>query len=87
MTIKLKPTGNRVLIEPITPPAMARGLHVPQDAIDKPTEGVVIVFGPKAEEIKVGDRVVYDRYHGEDIKIGEKMFKLFPSTELLAVIE
>ncbi len=86
--IRLKPTKNRVLIEPIQDKEDRVGtIVVPEANRDKPTEGMVLRIGPLVENVKIGDRVIYNRFEGEDIQIGNKIHKLFRDNELLGVIE
>lgn len=84
--IRMKPTGDLCLIEPIkTKPNTT--IHIPDTHHDKPSEGIVLRVGPQVEEPKVNDHVLFDRFHGEDIKVGNQMLKLFHASEILAVIE
>lgn len=95
MKIK-RPTGNRILVEPIAASDHARGLFIPENSRDVSSEGIVVSVGPgKANDkgiipepiVKVGDRVYFERYGGIDVKVDEKPFKLLNPNELLAIIE
>lgn len=88
--MKFTPTGNRILIEPIIGDNKSlNGITIPERSRDvSPSEGVVAALGTKGPfEVKVGDRVVINRYTGTEVKIAGKMFKMMDASELLAVIE
>lgn len=96
MPLKFKPTGNRVLVEPIANSNTARGgILLPEMSREAPCEGTVVALGPgKLKnglpfefEAKVGDRVVFNRFEGDDIVIEGKAYKLFDAKELLATVE
>jgi chaperonin GroES len=84
------PTGNRILVELVTGENKSiNGIHIPDAHRDTSTsEGVVAGLGTKGPfDVKVGDRVVINRYIGIDVKIAGKMFKMLEMSEILAVIE
>ena len=94
----LKPLGDRLVVEPIeqedTTPG---GILVPETAKEKPQEGKVIAAGPgKLDdsgkrikmEVKVGDRVLYARYSGTEIKAEEnKKVLILRESDVLALVE
>lgn len=88
--MKFTPTGNRVLIEPVVGDNKSiNGIHIPDAHRDNsPSEGVVVALGTKGPfEVKVGDRVVINRYTGIEVKLSGKTFKMMDNSELLAVVE
>jgi chaperonin GroES len=88
--MKFKPTGNRILIEPIQGQnETVRGMHIPSAYRDTtPSEGVVVALGTTGPfEVKVGDRVVINRFNGTEVKVGGKIFKIMDVSELLAIVE
>ena len=86
--IRFQPTKDRVLVEPIVPTEdRVGGIAIPQACRDKPSEGVVIKTGPQVTELAIADRVIFNRFEGEDISIGGKLFKLFKQPEILAIID
>ena len=95
--LKFTPTGDRVLIEPIALNDSAKGgIMIPEAHKDKPSEGIVVALGTGATRkdgtrtefpVKIGDRVLFNRYEGTEVKISDGSFKMFKSDELLAVIE
>lgn len=74
---KIKPLGNRVLIQRSKPQATKGGILLPETAKEKPKEGTVVAVGPgKLDEsgnreqlnVKVGDRVLFSSYSGTEVK-------------------
>jgi chaperonin GroES len=95
--LKFTPTGDRVLVEPIAiNDSTTRGILIPDAHKDKPSEGIVVSLGTGGTKkdgtrtefpVKIGDRVIFNRFEGTEVKIGDGIFKMFKSDELLAVIE
>lgn len=74
---KIKPLGNRVLIQRSKAQASKGGILLPDSAQEKPKEGVVVAVGPgkcddqgKCElmNVKVGDRILFSSYAGTEVK-------------------
>ena len=95
---KLKPLGDRLVVEPIEQEdTTSGGILLPETAKEKPQEGRVIAAGPgKLDdsgkrvkmEVKVGDRVLYARYAGTEIKIEEnKKVLVLKESDILALVE
>lgn len=57
----MKPTGNKILVEPIKEPETSSGIFIPESARQnqRHMRGIVLAVGPKVEDIKVDDRVLY----------------------------
>jgi len=97
MSIKLKPLGDRVLVEPVEEKEIKKGgIIIPDTAKEKPTEGIVRALGTgKTDddgkklpfEVKVGDRVLVSKYGGTEVKLDGKEFKILNSDDILGVIE
>jgi chaperonin GroES len=95
--LKLKPLGGRVIVEPIEQEEMtAGGIILPETAKEKPQEGKVLAAGPgerneKGErvpmELKVGDKVLFAKYSGSDIKMDGKKLLIMRESDILAVVE
>jgi chaperonin GroES len=97
MSLKIKPLGDHVLVEPAEEKEVKKdGIIIPDTAKEKPTEGVVRAVGSgKREEdgtvisleVKEGDRVLMTKYGGTEVKLDGKEYKLLRSDDLLAVVE
>jgi chaperonin GroES len=76
---KLVPLGDRIVIKPVVQEeVLASGIVIPDTAKEKPQQGEVIAAGPGRldengkripMEVKVGDRVLYAKYTGQEVKI------------------
>jgi len=93
---KIRPLGDRVLVEPIEVKEQSKGgIIIPDAAKDKPMEGKVIAIGKKRDEdgkeipfdVKVNDKVLLPKYGGTEVKINDKTYQLVREEDLLGVIE
>ncbi|GMB10163.1 chaperonin GroES [Thermolongibacillus altinsuensis] len=92
----LKPLGDRVVIELIqTEEKTASGIVLPDTAKEKPQEGKVIAVGPGrvldsgervTPEVKVGDRIIFSKYAGTEVKYEGKEYLILRESDILAVI-
>ena len=98
MAAKLKPLGDRLVVEPIEQEeTTASGILLPETAKEKPQEGKVIAVGPgrlddagkRVEmEVSVGDRVLYAKYAGTEIKLeGDDKVLILKESDILALVE
>ena len=95
--LKLKPLGGRVIVEPTEQDEKtAGGIILPETAKEKPQEGKVIAAGPGdrnedgdriAMEVQVGDKVLYAKYSGTEIKLDGKKVLILRESDILAIIE
>ncbi len=91
MSVNFKPLADRVLVEP-TPAETktASGLIIPDTAKEKPQEGVVVSVGPgKKDEpltVQVGDKVLYGKYAGTELKLEGKDYLIVKESDLLGII-
>ncbi len=94
--MNIKPLADRVLVEPIEQQEEKIGsIIIPDTAKEKPQEGKVIAVGPGRQEngkviplqVKVGDRVLYGKYAGTEIKKDGKEYLIVRESDILAVIE
>ena len=97
MSLKIKPLGDHVLVEPTEENEVKKGgIIIPDTAKEKPTEGIVRAVGPGRKdddgktipiEVKEGDRVLITKYGGTEVKLDSKEYKILNSGDLLAVVE
>ncbi|OHD54148.1 MAG: co-chaperone GroES [Spirochaetes bacterium GWF1_51_8] len=88
--MSVKPLGNRVLIKMEEKKTKTQsGIIIPETANqEKTTEGIVDAIGTdEAITVKKGDKVIYDKYAGTQIKIDDKDFLLLSMDDILAVVE
>ena len=96
--LNLRPLADRVIVEPLDrEETTAGGILLPETAKEKPQEGLVVAAGPGRWdedgkkrlplEVAVNDRVVYAKYSGTEIKLGDKKYLILGEKDILAVIE
>ena len=92
MTINITPLHNRVLIRRLAQKETAKGgIMIPDSAKEKPQEGEVVAVGAGNTEkgrripmdVKVGDRILFGKYTGNDIKIEEQDYLILNEDEIL----
>lgn len=92
----VKPLGDRVFVK-VSPAEekTAGGILLPDNAKEKPQVGEIVQTGPGkrnddgshiALEVKVGDKVLYSKYAGTDIKLGNEEYVLLSEKDILAVV-
>ena len=89
MSDMVQPLGSRVLVRIEAEEGVTKsGLYVPDTAKDKPQRGVVIAVGDDNEAIKVGvgERVLFPKYSGTEIRIESEDHLIIESTDLLAIL-
>ena len=98
MALKLRPLGDRVVVEPVEREETFAGgaLVMPETAKEKPQQGQILAVGPGrlddsgkrvAMEVSVGDKVLYAKYSGTEIKIENKKVLILKEADILAVVE
>lgn len=91
MSVNFKPLADRVLVEP-TPAETktASGIIIPDTAKEKPQEGTVVAVGPgKKDEpmtVKIGDKVLYGKYAGTELKLDGKDYLIVKEADLLGIV-
>jgi chaperonin GroES len=96
MKIKIKPLGDRVLVEALEDKEVVKGgIVIPDSAKEKPQEAKVVALGTgKTDddgkkipfEVKVGDIVLTSKYGGTDVKYEDKEYKILNSSDILAIV-
>jgi chaperonin GroES len=93
--MKIKPLGDRVLVEPIEEKEQTvGGIIIPDAAKEKPMQGKVIAVGKKTDkdgkeiafDVKVGDTVLLPKYGGTEVKLGDQKLQLVREEDLLGVL-
>ncbi len=89
MSEAVQPLGGRVLVLVLAQEnRTASGLVIPDTAKEKPQRGEVVAIGDDADVIKVavGDRVLFPKYTGTEIRLGDQDHLILESTDLLAIL-
>ncbi|MCP3951600.1 MAG: co-chaperone GroES [Desulfobacterales bacterium] len=95
--MKLRPLHDRILVERVEEAEKTKGgIIIPDSAKEKPAEGKVIAVGkgrigddgkPVALEIKKGDRILFGKYGGTEVKIDGEEYLIMREDDVLGVIE
>ena len=95
--MKIRPLQDRIMVQPILDKEVQKGgIIIPDSAKEKPIEGRVKAVGkgkigdvgkPIKLEIKVGDKVLYSKYGGTEIKIDGEDYLLMREDDVLGVVE
>ena len=94
--MKIKPLGERVLVEPLKDEEVQKGgIIIPDSAKEKPQEGKVIAVGTgRVDEngkkvpfnVKKGDIVLMPKYGGTEVKVGGKEYQIMREDDILAIV-
>jgi chaperonin GroES len=94
MAVKLQPLADRLVVKPTEKDEKTKsGIYLPDTAKEKPQEGEVVAVGPgKLNEegkripmdLKVGDKVIYSKYGGSEIKIDDVEMIILRESDILA---
>jgi chaperonin GroES len=94
---KLRPLGDRVVVRPIEQEEVtASGLVLPDTAREKPQRGEIIAVGPGRlnddgerlpMDVSAGDEVLFAKYAGTEIKVGDDEYLIISEKDVLAVVE
>lgn len=87
--MQVKPLGDRILVKLVQENERTQsGIYIPDTAKDKPQTGQVVAVG-EGEEVKVsvGQKVLFAKFSGTEVKIGNEEHLLLPMDDVLAVVE
>jgi len=95
--MNLKPLGDRIVVKVVNHEEKTRGgIVLPDTTKEKPTEGEVIAVGTGKVlengqklplEVKVGDRIIFSKYAGTEVKLDGDEYVIFSERDVLAIIE
>lgn len=95
--IKIKPLGDRIVVERIEEEEVKKGgIIIPDTAKEKPQKGKVLAVGPGRKtddgkiipiDINVGDIVIFSKYAGTEIEIGDQKLLIMREDEVLGIVE
>ncbi len=97
MSISIKPLEDRIVIKQVeAEQTTASGLVIPDTAKEKPQEGEVVAVGPGRfddngnrvpMDVAVGNRVLYSKYGGTEVKFGADDYLVLSARDVLAIVE
>ena len=95
--LKIQPLGDRVIIKALEPKEVRKGgIIIPDTAKEKPQEGEVMAAGKGRTtedgklipmELKTGDRVLYGKYSGTEIKINDEEYLIMKEEDVLGLVK
>ena len=95
--MNLKPLGDRVVVEHVEQSEKTTGgVFLPDTAKEKPQEGIIRAVGTGrtldngtklAMDVKVGDRIIYSKYSGSEVKVDGKEYLIFSEKDVLAIVD
>jgi chaperonin GroES len=88
--MNIKPLDDRVLIQQVEEEEKVGSIIIPDSAKEKPRMGKVVAVGTDEdlqEHIKVNDTIVYSKYAGDEIKLGDDEYLLVSRGDILGVVE
>ena len=94
--MNLKPLGDRVVIKQLEAEETTKsGIVLPTQAKEKPQQAQVLAVGPGGVvdgkeikmEVKPGDKVIYSKYAGTEVKVGEDELIIVRQNDILAIVE
>ena len=97
MSVSIKPLEDRILVKPLdAEQTTASGLVIPDTAKEKPQEGEVLAVGPGRWDedgerripldVSVGDKVLYSKYGGTEVKYQGEEYLILSARDVLAVL-
>jgi chaperonin GroES len=97
MASKLIPLGDKLVLRPVVQEeVLSSGIVIPDTAREKPNQGEVVAVGPGRRdddgklvpmEVGVGDRVLYAKYTGQEIKVENEELIVLKETDILCKVE
>ena len=95
--VKIQPLGDRVLVKPAEQKETKRGgIIIPDSAKEKPQEGLVVATGKGKTaddgkilpmDVKAGDKILYGKYSGSEIKIDDEDFLIMHQDDILGILK
>lgn len=94
--LKLRPLGDKIVVKPLAKQDMTKGgIYIPETVKEKPQEGEVLAVGTGKYvdgklvplDVKVGDRVLFSKYGGDEVKIEDQELKIIAESDILGILE
>jgi len=96
MAVSLRPLADRVVVEPLEEEQKTpTGVYLPDTAQERPSRGLVLAVGPGRLgedgkriplEVKEGDKVLFAKYSGTEVKVGDKELLVLKESDILAIM-
>jgi len=96
-SMKIRPLQDRILVKRLEEQEVKKGgIIIPDTAKEKPQEGMVVAVGPgkigedgkrQPMDVKKGDKILFGKYSGSEVKIGDEEYLIIREEEILGIIE
>ncbi len=97
VSVNIRPLGDRVLVRPLSRETVTKsGIVLPDTAKEKPQEGEILAVGPgkvldngkrTALEVSVGQKVLFARYAGTEIKVENEEYLILRESDIMGIVE
>ena len=93
--VNIQPLADRVVLEVLDENQQTSGgIFIPDSAREKPQQGLIVAVGPGQRidgqlielTVKAGDRVLFAKYAGTDVRLGEKEYKIMSEKDILGIL-
>ena len=85
-TLALRPRGARLLVRKDEAEAEIAGIHIPAEAREEPTSGVIVAVGEKQQEFHVEQRILFSRFAGEKLTMDGDTLYFLDAEEVLGYL-
>lgn len=95
--MNIRPLGDRIVVRRLEEETKtAGGIYIPDSATEKPSEGEIVAVGKGkaanngeliAMEVNSGDKVIFGKYSGSEVKVGDETLLIMREEDVLAVVE
>ncbi len=95
--MNIRPLGDRVVVRRLEEETKtAGGIYIPDSATEKPSEGKIVAVGNGRAanngdlitmEVKNGDKIIFGKYSGSEVKVGDETLLIMREEDILAVVE
>jgi chaperonin GroES len=95
--VPLRPLADRVVVKPLSRETVTKsGIVLPDTAKEKPQEGEILAVGPgkildngkrPALEVSVGQRILFAKYAGTEVKVGDEEYLILRESDIMGIVE
>lgn len=86
--INIQPLFDNVLVKPLgAEEKTASGIVLPDSAKEKPQKGEIMAVGPDAKAVKAGDKVLYKKWGGNEVKVDTEEWMILEEKDIMAIVK
>lgn len=84
----VQPLNDRVLVKRLEEEnKTAAGIIIPDNSKEKPAQGEVVAVGKKAEDLKAGDKVIFGKYSGQEVKVEGVEYLIMKEEDIFGILQ